>query len=79
MSILFYKKPCYVPKVDGPLNLSDCQKHVERTKDCKVQIPSELSFETIVSNKALPVGESTIRLKETMSHSLLAVLSPRLS
>ncbi|KAI4214189.1 MAG: hypothetical protein LQ351_003274 [Letrouitia transgressa] len=54
MSILFYKKPKYVPQVDGPLSLGSCQKFAERTKDCQAPIPPELSFERIISNKALP-------------------------
>ncbi|KAL8639637.1 MAG: hypothetical protein Q9228_003348 [Teloschistes exilis] len=38
----------------GPLNVQKCQKYVERTKDCKGEIPPDLSFERIISNKALP-------------------------
>ncbi|KAI4140370.1 MAG: hypothetical protein LQ341_003864 [Variospora aurantia] len=54
MSILFYKKPDYRPKGEGPLNLQKCQEYVERTKDSKGDIPPDLSFEQIISNKALP-------------------------
>ncbi|KAL8903690.1 MAG: hypothetical protein Q9207_003759 [Kuettlingeria erythrocarpa] len=54
MSILFYKKPDYRPKGEGPLDLSQCQKYVERTRDCKGNIPPDLCFERIVSNKSLP-------------------------
>ncbi|KAI4232294.1 MAG: hypothetical protein L6R40_007440 [Gallowayella cf. fulva] len=54
MSILFYKKPDYRPKAEGPLNLQQCQKFVEKTKDCRGEIPPDLSFERIISNKALP-------------------------
>ncbi|KAL9606672.1 MAG: hypothetical protein Q9179_000194 [Wetmoreana sp. 5 TL-2023] len=54
MSILFYQKPDYRPKGDGPLNIQKCQKYVERAKGCKGQIPPDLSFERIISNKALP-------------------------
>ncbi|KAL8960448.1 MAG: hypothetical protein Q9193_002848 [Seirophora villosa] len=55
MSILFYKKPDYRAIGEGPLDLQKCQKYVERTKDCKGEIPPDLSFEWIISNKALPV------------------------
>ncbi|CAO1599519.1 hypothetical protein XANCAGTX0491_003241 [Xanthoria calcicola] len=54
MSILFYKKPDYRSKNEGPLNLQKCQKYVEKTKECKSEIPPDLSFERIISNKALP-------------------------
>lgn len=58
MSILFYKKPDYRPKAEGPLNLQQCQKFVEKTKDCRGEIPPDLSFERIISNKALPVSQA---------------------
>lgn len=54
MSILFYKRPDYVAKPPGPLNVSDCQKYVERTMGSKSSIPPELSFENVIQNKALP-------------------------
>lgn len=58
MSILFYKKPDYRAIGEGPLDLQTCQKYVERTKDCKGEIPPDLSFEWIISNKALPVRKA---------------------
>lgn len=54
MSIFFYKRPDYVAKPPGPLNVSDCQKYVERTMGSKSSIPPELSFENVIQNKALP-------------------------
>ncbi|KAL8860697.1 MAG: hypothetical protein Q9178_002727 [Gyalolechia marmorata] len=55
MSILFYKKPDYRPQQnEGPLNVKKCQKYIEKTKGYKAKIPPDLSFERIVSNKALP-------------------------
>jgi hypothetical protein len=55
MSVLFYRRPDYVQRTDGPLNWEDCQKYVERTKGNRHNIPEELSFENVVNNKALPV------------------------
>lgn len=55
MSILFYRRPDYVHKWDGPLNNKACQRYVERTANSKRGIPDELSFENIINNKALPV------------------------
>lgn len=56
MSVLFYRRPDYVERTDGPLNWEDCQKYVERTKGNRHNIPQELSFENVVNNKALPVS-----------------------
>lgn len=54
MSILWYKRPDYVAKVPGPMNLTQCQIYVERTQKHKRAIPPELSFENVIQNKALP-------------------------
>ncbi len=55
MSILFYKRPDYIAKPEGPLDLSQCQKYVDRTKSCRSEIPPELSFENVLADKAMPV------------------------
>jgi hypothetical protein len=55
MSILFYRRPSYVDRPAGPLNVEDCQKYVERTKNNRHNIPSQLSFDNVISNKSLPV------------------------
>ncbi|MCJ1228434.1 hypothetical protein MMC12_005095 [Toensbergia leucococca] len=54
MSILFYRRPDYIAKAPGPMNLTTCQRYVERTQKHKRAIPPELSFENVVQNKALP-------------------------
>ena len=54
MSLLFYKRPDYVAKVPGPMNLTQCQIYVERTQKHKKAIPPELSFENVIQNRALP-------------------------
>lgn len=59
MSILFYRRPDYVSKSNGPLDRKECQRYVERTANGKRGIPDELSFENIIANKALPVCLST--------------------
>ena len=55
MSILFYKRPKYVQKPEGPLDAINCQAYIDRSQKCKAVIPPELSFEQIVGNKAAPV------------------------
>lgn len=55
MSILFYRRPDYIAKVPGPMNLTQCQIYVERTQKHKRAIPPELSFENVIQNRALPV------------------------
>ena len=55
MSILFYRRPDFVAKVPGPMNLTQCQIYVERTQKHKRAIPPELSFENVIQNRALPV------------------------
>ncbi|KAL9598753.1 MAG: hypothetical protein Q9219_004311 [cf. Caloplaca sp. 3 TL-2023] len=54
MSLLFYRRPDYVAKLPGPMNLTQCQIYVERTQKHRRAIPTELSFENILQNKALP-------------------------
>ncbi|KAK7705749.1 hypothetical protein SLS57_009949 [Botryosphaeria dothidea] len=54
MSILFYRRPDYVSKTNGPLSQQECQRYVERTANGKRGIPDELSFENIMNNRALP-------------------------
>ncbi|KKY15961.1 putative regulator of g protein signaling superfamily [Diplodia seriata] len=54
MSILFYRRPDFVSKSNGPLDRKECQRYVERTANGKRGIPEELSFENILTNKALP-------------------------
>ena len=53
MSILFYKRPQYVLKSNGPLKA--CSRKGGTPQDCAdAAIPPELSFENIVCNKCLP-------------------------
>ena len=53
MSILFYKRPKYVFKKDGPL--TECKRRGGSAQDCSTAaIPPELSFENVVCNKCLP-------------------------
>ncbi|MCJ1471371.1 hypothetical protein MMC13_000010 [Lambiella insularis] len=54
MSLLFYKRPDYVTKSDGPLNLSDCQKYVERAACSRASVPDNLSFENVMEGRTLP-------------------------
>lgn len=55
MSILFYRRPDYLAKPDGPLNKTDCEKYMERAKTLEGLIPHGLSFEDIIGHKSLPV------------------------
>lgn len=53
MSILFYKRPQYVVKRNGPL--AECSRKGGSAQDCSAApIPPELSFENVVCNKCLP-------------------------
>lgn len=52
MSILLYRRPDYVAKLDGPMDAADYQKNIERSRKA---IPIELCFENVVSNRAMPV------------------------
>jgi hypothetical protein len=61
MSVLFYRRPNYVERHNGPLNQEDCQKYVERTKNNKNAIPPELSFDKVMNNEALPVRTPVLR------------------
>ncbi|KAF2094030.1 regulator of G protein-like protein [Rhizodiscina lignyota] len=55
MSILFYKRPDYITKPDGPLNKTECQRYVEKYKHLQGRTPPELSFENVIEGRALPV------------------------
>lgn len=53
MSILFYKRPEYVLRHNGPL--AECSRKGGTAQDCSAAaIPPELSFENVVCNKCLP-------------------------
>ena len=53
MSILFYKRPEYVLRHNGPL--AECSRKGGTVEDCSAAaIPPELSFENVVCNKCLP-------------------------
>lgn len=54
MALLFYKRPDYVNKHQGPVTSSDCFRYVERAKNSKQTIPEGLSFENVISNLSLP-------------------------
>lgn len=77
MSFLFYKRPPYVETPDGPISLSTCQKYVDRSKNVKIDIPTEISFENVIANKAMPVLLS-FQLEQLEANMKLALLSPRL-
>lgn len=53
MSILFYRRPEYVLRQNGPL--AECSRKGGTAQDCSAAaIPSELSFENVICNKCLP-------------------------
>ncbi len=79
MSILFYRRPDYVAKVPGPMNLAQCQVYVERTQKHKRAIPPELSFENVIQNRALPVRSQGVEClsrthSDRRSHVLYKIL-----
>lgn len=57
MPLQFYRRPDFVAKLPGPLDLAQCQAYVERTQKHRSAIPSQLSFENVIQNKALPVSQ----------------------
>ena len=61
MSILFYKRPQYVKRPEGPLDATNCEAYFNRSNKCKAAIPPELSFEQIMGNKAAPVSIPLVR------------------
>jgi len=58
MSVLFYRRPDYNSPWSAPINASDCQRYVERTKGSAHAIPQGLSFDEVINNKPLPVSAS---------------------
>ena len=55
MALLFYRKPGYVAKLPGPMSMVKCQLYFEQNQKHRWAVPPELSFESVVRNKALPV------------------------
>ena len=53
MSLLFYRRPDYVEKSHGPMSASNYQKYLEKQQ---AAIPSELCFENVVANRAIPAS-----------------------
>jgi len=77
MSILFYKRPDYVAKVQGPMNLTQCQIYVERTQKHRRAIPPELSFENVIQNRALPpcaLQDFMVGILPTKTQSVVLIL-----
>ncbi|KAI4095722.1 MAG: hypothetical protein LQ344_001439 [Seirophora lacunosa] len=54
MSVLLYKRPDYVPKLPGPMSLTQIQIIDEKTHMSRTPFPPKLSFENIIQNKAPP-------------------------
>ncbi|KAH7350963.1 regulator of G protein-like protein [Rhexocercosporidium sp. MPI-PUGE-AT-0058] len=54
MSGLFYRQPDYSQMNTGPINEKDCARYIQRTKNSERAIPEGLSFEDVISNRALP-------------------------
>ncbi|KAL9013330.1 MAG: hypothetical protein Q9173_001974 [Seirophora scorigena] len=54
MSVLLYKRPDYVPKLPGPMSLTQCQIIDEKAHTSCTPFPLKLSFENIIQNKATP-------------------------
>lgn len=52
MSLLFYRRPDYVERHSGPMGANDYQTYLEKSR---AAIPTELCFEYVVTNRALPV------------------------
>jgi hypothetical protein len=57
MSILFYRRPDYLAKPNGPINATECQQYAERATLTKRAIPNGLSFDEVIEGKTLPVSE----------------------
>ncbi|KAI4112311.1 MAG: hypothetical protein LQ345_006521 [Seirophora villosa] len=55
MSVLLYKRPDYVPKLPGPMSLTQIQIIDEKTHMSRTPFPPKLYFENIIQNKAPPV------------------------
>ncbi|KAG8527980.1 uncharacterized protein KY384_006896 [Bacidia gigantensis] len=51
MSLLFYKRPDYIPRPRGAIDPAEYERNLEKSRR---SIPPELSFEMVVSNRALP-------------------------
>ncbi|MCJ1308718.1 hypothetical protein MMC25_002372 [Agyrium rufum] len=54
MSILFYKRPDYIAKENGPMENASCQKYVDRANCSRASIPENLSYEKVMGGKTLP-------------------------
>lgn len=83
MSVLFYRRPDYLNKENGPINAEACQRYVERAKS-KNQMPSTTSgdadYGKIGSERSIPNGlafEDVINGKSLPVRIALCILKPR--
>lgn len=55
MTICFYKRPKYVENVEGPLSLSNSRPYFHQAQHQTVDIPYNINFENVISNRSMPV------------------------
>lgn len=59
MSLLFYKRPNYVDKKSAPMGASEYRIYLEKSR---AAIPTELCFENVIANRAMPVSMSVFKI-----------------
>lgn len=56
MSLLFYRRPDFVKRYDGPLDAMACQRMVAKNYSNKQSLPESVSFDKIIENRTHPVS-----------------------
>jgi hypothetical protein len=59
MEFLFYRRPDFVKRPNGPLEMMSCQRMASKTYTSKKDLPKSISFDRICENRALPVSRSS--------------------
>jgi hypothetical protein len=59
MEFLFYRRPDFVKRPNGPLEMMSCQRMASKTYSSKKDLPKSISFDRVCENRALPVSRSS--------------------
>jgi hypothetical protein len=54
MSLLFYRRPDFIPRMSGPMDVASCQRIVSRQMPNKKFIPDSVAFDRIIEERTLP-------------------------
>ena|ERR1700761_7883101 len=63
MGFLFYRRPDFIKRPNGPMDMMSCQRMASKTYSSKKDLPKSISFDRVCDNRALPVSRSSTYAK----------------